>query len=173
MGESKQFRCPQCGYDFEAVTGVGFAFPQEYAETVAEMKHGGLGEEAERFFEEHPDGAISCENVVMKCESCGEYDSRESRAMYVPKEGFVHRVPEGMWSVVAPFEGSDYVSPNELEACYDLYAEYPHTCENCGGKMKPAEIFSVDDLGNETLIRPLICPHCGAEMEEAGTFFWD
>ena len=173
MGESTQFRCPECGYDFAAFTGVGFAFPRVYAETVSKMKRGRLGTTAKRFFEEHPDGAISCENIVMKCQKCGEYDSRESLAMYVPKEGFAHQVPEGIWAFAAPFEGSDYVSPDELEVCYDLYAEYPHRCRNCRGKMKPAEIFSVDEYGNETLIRPLVCPHCGAEMEEYLHSFWD
>ena len=141
MCESKQFRCPECGYDFAAVTGVGFLFPQVYAKTVSKMKRGRLGATAKRFFEEHPDGAISCENIVMKCQKCGEYDSRESLAMYLPNG--------------------------------ELYAEYPHKCRKCRGKMKPAEIFSVDEYGEETLLRPLICPHCGAEMEEYLQILWD
>lgn len=106
MGESTQFRCPECGYDFAAFTGVGCAFPRVYAETVSKMKRGRLGATAKRFFEEHPDGAISCENVVMKCQKCGEYDSREYWAMYVPKEGFAYQVPGGIWAFAAPFEGA-------------------------------------------------------------------
>ena len=135
------FRCPECGYDFEAITGVGFSFPQVYAETVSKMKSGELGGEAQRFFTEHPDGAICCDYVVMRCENCGEYDSRESLAMYVP-------------------DGK-------------IYAEYPHKCRRCGGNLKAAEIFSEDEYGDETLIRPVMCPHCGREMEEAASILWD
>ena len=173
MGSGIFFQCPECGYGFDGITGVGFAFPMIYAETVGKMKRGELGDIAKHFFDEHPDGAINCENVVMRCENCGEYDSRESLAMYVLKEGFTHEIPGGIWSVSAPFEGSDYVDSDELEACYSLYAEYPHKCKKCGGDMRVAEIFSEDEYRNETVKHNPICPHCKTEMKEYMVFCWD
>ena len=85
MGSGIIFQCPECGYSFDLMTGVGFLFPMIYAETVEKMKRGELGEAAKRFFDEHPDGTINCKNVVLRCENCGEYDSRESLAMYLLK----------------------------------------------------------------------------------------
>ena len=162
MGEIARYQCEKCGYRFSASLGVGFDFPRVYAETVEKMKSGKLGEEAKRFFDEHPDGAINCEDVIMQCEKCGEYDSREALTMYVPKEGHVHKVPEGIWSVAAPFTGQDYVSEWELEEGFTEYADYPHKCETCGGNMR---IIASDE--------PIVCPHCGEEMAKSLVGFWD
>lgn len=172
MGEFVGYTCEKCGYSFTAEIGVGFAFPMVYAEMVAKMKSGELGDKAKRFFIEHPDGAIDCENVIMRCENCGEYDSRESLAMYIPKPKYIHQVPGGSWSVAMPFKGSDYVSWYELEECYMLYAEYPHKCEICGGDIRIVETAE-DECGLVNVIEPIICPHCGIEMQESIEGNWD
>ncbi|MBQ7220014.1 MAG: hypothetical protein IJS28_03440 [Synergistaceae bacterium] len=163
MGEGKGYICPECGYSFTAMLGIGMRFPYVYRETVSAMKHGELGEEAQKFFAEHPDGAVSCELVMMKCAGCGEYDCRKALTMYVLKEGYAHEVPEGIWSTAMPHEGLDYVSPDEIKVSYTKYAEYPHKCEACGGDM---QIVS-DDAAK-------VCPNCGHELEDEGiAMLWD
>ena len=84
MGSGKIFHCPECGYSFRALSGVGFAFRKIRADTLSKAKRGELGEEAKRFFDEHPDGEIDCAYTAMKCEKCGEYESRISVTMYFP-----------------------------------------------------------------------------------------
>ena len=163
MGEFREYCCPECReYSFGARFGVGMMFPHVHMETVSDMKSGKMGSEAQKFFAEHPDGAVNCEEVVMECEKCGKYDSRQALTMYVPKENYAHAKPEGIWSVAMPFGGADYVNSEELEECYTKYAEYPHKCEDCGGDMR---IVADDEA--------LICPNCGHELEEFAIGNWD
>ena len=162
MGVILCYICPECGYRFGGNFGVGMMFPLAYMETAEEMKNGEKGEEAKKFFAEHPDGAVNCKYVLMRCTECGQYDCREDLTMYVPKEGYTHNIPKGKCSVAMPFSGCDYVSDYELEECYTVFAEYPHKCEKCGGNMK---ILRDDDVKT--------CPDCGAELEEHECGCWD
>lgn len=53
--------------------------------------------------------------------------------MYLPKEGYDSTsIQHGQWSVAAPHEEADYVTPWDLHEHYKLTAKYPHRCENVG-----------------------------------------
>ena len=162
MGDLRDYRCPECGYAFGAALGVGMMFPLVYMETVSKTKSGELGSEAQKFFAEHPDGAVNCESVLMKCVKCGKYDCREALTMYLPKEDYIHAKPEGMWQLRCRSKRADYVSSEKLEVCYTKYAEYPHKCEECGSDMR---ILAENE--------PLTCPNCGHELEESEAGCWD
>ncbi|MBQ6002536.1 MAG: hypothetical protein IJL18_06755, partial [Synergistaceae bacterium] len=148
MGEVVGYKCEKCGYRFDAYLGMCFGFLRIYNETVAKMKNGKLGEEAKQFFDEHPDGAINCDRVIMHCEKCGEYDSHKALTMYVPKDGHVMSYSIPSWDLWA--------------GRYTRYADYPHKCEYCGGDMR---IVAGDE--------PIVCPHCGEEMAKSLVGFWD
>lgn len=65
MGREIGCKCKSCGYETGVSFGVGFRFPAVYAETVKKMKEGYLGEFSKKFFEDHPDGAVNCENIAL------------------------------------------------------------------------------------------------------------
>ena len=75
MGQGGTYKCNKCGYELNAWTGVGYIYPTVCKETTEQAKKGELGEELKKFFEEHPDGKINCEKVLVRCEDCG-YTSR-------------------------------------------------------------------------------------------------
>ena len=157
MGEGRTYKCPKCGYELDVRYGSGFMFPTVYKETVAKMKKGELGAEAQQFFEEHPDGAISVDDILAQCKECGQYETVRELTMYVPKPGHVHS---------APAEGVDYVLDYELEENYKVFQKYPHRCRSCGGKMK---LISERTLKG----KELVCPCCGEAMEITDMLLWD
>ena len=165
MGSGYGYKCPKCGFEFVAIFGVGFTFPMEYAEAVKQAKNGELGEEIQNFFKEHKDGAIDAEHVVLCCEDCGNFREGMDLTMYIPNEKKPEKPEHGRWSVAYPFEGADYVAWYDLEECYTKFAEYPHICEKCGGRM---EILRENDDMN------LLCPKCRTPLEQSGMYIkWD
>ncbi|MBQ3717897.1 MAG: hypothetical protein II893_00645 [Methanomicrobium sp.] len=169
MGSGRGYVCPKCGFEFVAETGIGFMFPMVYAMTVEKAKKGELGEEIQNFFKEHKDGAIDAESVVLCCENCGHLTTDMDLTMYIPKEKKPEKSEYGRWSVAAPFEGADCVSLSDIEENYTKFAEYPHKCEKCGGRMK---ILRKDEDDDNDL--DLVCPECGTPLEESGMLMmWD
>ena len=65
MGIELTCVCEKCGYEFEADVGVGFLYPKVYVETIDAMKEGRFGQQGKEFLEAFPNGAISCENIVV------------------------------------------------------------------------------------------------------------
>ena len=152
MGEVYKVHCPKCGYETSLELGVGFGYPQVYAEMQEDGKQGKLGNDIKDFFAEHPDGVIDPVPMITQCEECSEYDTAPSLKMYVPHERKgSQRKSNAQWSVAVPFHEIDYVSPGEFENHYKLYMEHRHICKNCGGKLR---LISEDNLGK------LMCPHC-------------
>ncbi|MBO7388830.1 MAG: hypothetical protein J6T90_04640, partial [Methanomicrobium sp.] len=118
---------------------------------VKKAKDGELGEDIQNFFKEHKDGAIDAEHVVLCCEDCGHLTTDVDLTMYIPKEKKPEKSEHSIWSY--------------LEEYYTKFAEYPHKCEKCGGRMKI--LRENDDMD-------LLCPECGTPLEESGMYImWD
>ncbi len=166
MGTGYTKKCPKCGFEFHSSTGVGFMFPQVYAEAVQKAKEGVLGEEIQNFFNEHKDGALNAEFVTLCCEKCGNLSNDMDLTMYIPSAKKPAKINHGRWSVAFEFEGADYVDWTDLEKYYDEYAKYPHKCEKCGGPMRCISENEVED-------EDLLCPECKAPLETVGEVWWD
>ena len=165
MGTGRGYKCPKCDFKFTAYFGRGLTFPMDCAEAVQKAKDGELGEEIQNFFNEHKDGAIDAEYVVLCCEDCGHFREGMDLTMYIPYEKKPEEQEHGRWSVSFPFEGADYVTWTDLEGYYTKLAEYPHICEKCGGRMKI--MHECDDMN-------LLCPKCRTPLEESGMYIrWD
>ena len=116
MGQGNTYHCARCDYSFEAYLGVGMAFPMVYRETVEKAKLGKLGRTLQRFLQDHPDGAIDCENHVILCSRCGQLKCGPGLDMYVPKKGHDPAAEQhGIWSTAMPFDDESYVVPWDLE----------------------------------------------------------
>ncbi len=162
MGKGYTKTCIKCGYSFNCNEGIGFMFPKVYAETVRKAKAGKLGKILKTFYEEHPDGAINAENVALCCDSCGHLKSGIDLTMYIPKGKMLEQSKDERCCVAFPFPEETYVMSNDLEEYYEKYADYPHKCGKCRGKMHVVK-------ENETLL----CPHCKEPLEILDVIMWD
>ena len=118
MGHGSEMKCKKCGFMFRAFTGAGLDFPFVYDETVQKAKDGELGVEIQKFFDEHPDGAINADYVTLCCDECGELFTGQDLTMYVPKMKKPPALKHGKWSVAFPYEERDYVTEYDLELRY-------------------------------------------------------
>lgn len=66
--------------------GFGFTYFKVYCETVMKMKEGKFGEQGKEFFEASPDGAITCEYIVVQCNYCGQLMYVPELALYNPEK---------------------------------------------------------------------------------------
>ena len=152
MGTQYMVHCPQCGYDATLTLGVGFVYPEDFAELQENGKCGKFGNEVKDFFVEHPDGVIDSELVIAKCDNCSEYYSAPLIQMYVPKQSRTLReIIDTIMSAAMPFRKPQIVSTLDLEN-YRLYKTFLSPCEQCGESMK---MFLEKNIGK------LACPHCG------------
>ena len=109
MGEVYKVHCPKCGYEISLDLGVGFGYPQVYAEMQEDGKQEKLGNDIKDFFAEHPDGVIDPVPMITQCEECGEYDTAPSLKMYVLHERKgSQRKSNAQWSVAVPFHDIVY-----------------------------------------------------------------
>ena len=161
MGQGASYSCFKCGYAYSYNNGVGFMFPTVYRETVEKAKKGKLGKVLKKFFEEHPDGAINAEYVTLCCEDCGELKNGMDLGMYVPEKEIPAR-RNVRWCVAAPQEDISYVTTSDLKELYKKYADYPHKCRKCKGRMR---VLAEDET--------LICPKCKKPMELIDSIMWD
>lgn len=141
MGSGIVLKCKSCGERFSAMTGIGMIFPTIYEETVQTIRSGEYGEDWKKFFEEHPDGVVNCENELLICEECGVPKSEMNLSLYLPKEG-AKDLPEH------PF-GDGFKK-------FTLYAKYPHKCDKCGGACNIVKVSK---------IKRVTCPKCSGVME--------
>lgn len=173
MGIMSQCKCEKCGYGFAADLGFGFLYPVVYCESVKKMKEGYLGEQGKEFFEAFPEGAISCEYIVVQCNECGKLMNVPKLDLYVPKEGYdaSKQNKNTRWSVAFSGKGYDYVSPCDLDRHYDLFEQYNHKCSSCNGSTTVVEGFtdSIDDRIN----RYVQCPECKSPLEILPFGHWD
>ena len=177
MGTGYTLRCRKCGYEISANLGVGFLFPLAYQETMEAARAGKLGKRYQQFLQEHPDGSLNTEVVFLQCEECGTLKSGQDLSMYI-RNPDVPRREQGRWSVAAPFEGEDYVSPMELdrENTYTLYAP-GHICRKCG---KPMRTITQDELwkikmksGADCGRTEVFCPKCREPLWIESISMWD
>ena len=170
MGNGYICKCNKCDNTFRVLLGIGFNFPDIYWETVEKMKKGRYGEQGRIFFKNHPDGAVSCENIVACCTSCGEYLDIPELNMYIPKKDYdiSKAEPKGRWSVAMPFEGEEYVSWPDLEKHYNLYEQYKHKCPKCHAV---AEV--IPDFEKKLFAGELMCAKCGGTLKPVNIFMWD
>ena len=155
--------------------GVGFLFPKVYQETIEAAKEGQYGKMVQEFLEEHPDGALNCDEVLLQCIECGDLQTGKDLSMYVPKQRTESK-ESGRWSVAFPFESATYVAPWDLED-YELICRYEHQCKKCGSKMRvitEKEIkkklgdFFFDEQQTE-----FACPKCRELLWNVGDIRWD
>lgn len=157
MGTGYSLKCRKCGYGFSANLGVGFMFPLVYQETMEAGREGKLGKEVRQFLEEHPDGVLDCNAVMLQCTECGELGRAPDLSMYLPKEGR---------------EGASYVAPWNLDE-YKLIGRYDHRCSKCKGKMRiiqEKELEQPVGNGNPTKV---LCPKCKEPLWLDGILMWD
>lgn len=168
MGRFIQYHCPKCGYEFEASFDVGMGFPQEYQETVAKMKAGDYGPQAQEFFARHPEGAVNCERQLYQCTACGRYFDDMSLALYVPK-GDGCQPEHDRRGIDQPYSDAGYVDAGQRRCRFKLAHPYRHSCPYCGGRAKVAA-RTVEQLKKR---EPLECPVCHARMKSTGEGDWD
>lgn len=166
MGQMNDLRCPKCGYRTHLRLGVGFLYPEVFAEAQEKGKRGDFGEDIKEFFEEYPNGVIDPVPVIMRCEKCGNYTSVDALTMYIPDETKVRKKKSrGAWSIAMSYYDADYVAPGEFKEYYKVYKKYPHTCKKCNGKLKSPSNFDM---------KKLECPRCKHKyLEEWMIAFWD
>lgn len=173
MGSWYGAKCEKCGYQYGAFLGVGFTFPKLYEETVKKMKSGKFGKQGYKFFKNHPDGAITCNNIVVQCDDCGKLMTVPELDLYVPKDGFdstkIERI--GVWSTAFSGKGYDYISRSDLHDHYKFYEHYDHRCSTCRGHASVVEGFT--ERYDADVDRHVRCPKCGAMMEIECVGDWD
>ena len=177
MGRGYTLRCRKCGWEISANLGVGFMFPMIYQETMKAARAGEYGETIRRFLEEHPDGVLNAENVLLQCIGCGDLECGPELSMYIRKQG-VPRGEKGIWSVAMPLEGAGYVSPMELkeQKTFEFHA-WGNVCGKCGKLMKPvsdqvlsADAFNGEDQAGRTKVP---CPECREPLWIEDILMWD
>lgn len=169
MGRGYGCTCAKCGYHVEVNFGVGFLFPHVYEKTVEKVKNGELGSAYKKFFEENPDAAINCENVMLQCEDCGEYGMAADLTAYLKKEDYQNN-NQSSWCVAFPFKGASYVTASDLEEGYTETMRYPHKCNKCHGKMRIIKESEFDVLMKQ---QKVICPKCKLPLELTEIMDWD
>lgn len=172
MGRGNRYHCTKCDYSFTAYLGVGFAFPRVYKEMMESAHKGDLGEKIQHFVRTHPNGAINCENSIIRCSKCGDLSCGPNLSMYLPKEDYdPQQVQHGQWSGAMPFDNEIYVAPWELHENYKLVAKYPHRCEKCGSS---ARVIRDKQLSNKVSNGLALCPCCGERMTvDECVIMWD
>lgn len=161
MGSIYTCKCNKCGFSYEAWTGVGFLFPKVYEETVNKMKAGEYGPQGKDFFEAFPNGAITCDNVVIQCTRCHKLSEVPELTMYIPNNRYdpqkinENKVP---WSTAFSFNNKKYVSSGDLNKYYTEFEKYDHKCPECNGKAVIVPGFT-DDC-SKGIDRHVVCPQC-------------
>ena len=169
MGRGYGCICVKCGYHLLGNFGVGFMFPQVYHETIERARKGELGDTYKRFFQENKNAAINCENVMLQCTDCGEYEIDLELTAYLKKPDF-QKERNAKWSVAFPFPETEYVTLFDLTVGYTKRMDYPHKCHKCNGKMRiirEKQFYKMID-NNEFL-----CPNCEMPMELTEIMNWD
>ena len=153
MGTGYICKCPECGYTLEAFLGVGMMYPITMREEIKKLKKGRYGEQGMRFFKEHPNGSITCENVVTRCTACGNLEVKYDFDLLAPR--------------------SEAIDENQNEPITNMHFDYEvekyhHFCKKCGNK---AEI--VEDFEKKLEQGEMICPKCEGKLFLSDYLRWD
>lgn len=173
MGIVLSCNCKKCGYHFGASVGVGMLYPKVYSENVTAMKEGQFGKQGKAFFETFPDGAITCENIVVQCNDCGQLMEVPELSLYIPKDGYdpTNEDRSIPWSSGFSGKGYDYISFTEIEKHYQLFELYDHRCTYCNGHTSVVSGFT--ESMKEGIDRHVRCPECGSMIAINSVYFWD
>ena len=159
MGTGKVFKFRKCGTEYNIMTGVGFAFPSIYRETIEDIKTGKYGEELRDLFENDPGLAVDCETDLYVCE-CGNWTTEINLDVYEPlNEDVKERYARYM-----------YVTRDELKKDFKLVRHHELICDKCGKKMK--RIKHPESYAERY---GLTCPECGEKntAEKYAGIMWD
>ena len=158
MGKGLSWICPNCGYEFSAVLGLGFRYPRVCHQLIQKARAGAYGAEWQDLVETYPGTFLDGDRVLLRCENCGSYDNEALLTAYIPKDAELQAkpIPEKQWIVVPEKEG------------YELYGAYEHRCKDCGGKMRA---FSEQDILGKKVDE--ICPHCKTALKLKDFYCWD
>ena len=148
MRAGKNYKCQNCGKQYEVFTGIGYSFPSDYQELVADMKKGRYGTEIKQLLAGNPNLAVDAERFYYECEECGYWSVEECKDIYEHKNSN------------ASSENS-YVMGYELRQDYRLIQKYDHVCPKCRGHMKKRDV------------RNVTCPECGKKNKPLEYVMWD
>ena len=167
MGSGIRLSCPNCGYNDMFSLGVGFSYPQVFANTMDEAKHGQFGKNLSRLLKKHPDAVLDPTIVLTHCPKCHLLGRAMDLTAYVPKPGYDRsKGPKGIWSGSNPALDIDYVSPGDFRVHYTVLEKYGHSCEKCGTEL---ELISEQELEN----RKIPCWKCGEILQVSTGLLWD
>ena len=150
MGQGYLLKCNKCDYREEVFLGVGYMFPEEYAELVRDIRKGCYGRDWQAFFEEHRGAVVNAETELYVCPQCGHLETEHNLSIYLNKQ---EKEPEnGYWMRWAD------------EDDYEFVRSYVHSCPDCGKRMEVVQDIEKADLR---------CPDCGDRLEVSGQIMWD
>ena len=155
MGDGRYLRCSNCNNGSILALGVGMAFPEEYKDTLKDIKDGVYGEEYKKMMLSRKDIAVDLENNLYLCEKCGEWEVNYCFDFYVPKNNGESVIKE-----------KSCVYPYELKEGYERIFKAVHICNNCKSEMRKVE-------PNENVF--LKCPICNSNMNRSDSIDvnWD
>lgn len=173
MGNSYICKCNNCGYTLNASFGVGLMDTSVVADEIKTMKIGGYGEQGKRFFNEHPDGTITCNYVVTRCTKCGALESIYDFDLLIPDPELEPQRQMALKRIKAVDSKCKDVSGRIVKALtesirYILYEKYEHFCSKCGNRVEIIEDFSYELKQGK-----IICPECGESLYQFRFLLWD
>ena len=148
MGEILNFTCKKCRKKYKISVGIGYMQPSVCEDTFKEIAAGKYGSEWKEACEQGGDSlAVTAEEVVYRCEKCGNWENKTDITLYVPDKAskknsghFIMRGDEG----------------------FHVYKQYIPVCSKCGGTMKEVEDYS-----------ELPCTKCGTVNESGDMWLAD
>ncbi|WP_026669345.1 hypothetical protein [Butyrivibrio sp. AE3006] len=173
MGRGYICKCEKCGYTLNASLGSGMFYPQLVKDEIENMKKGHYGEQGRKFFEEHPDGSISCESVVSRCTKCGNLEPVYDLNLMIP-DPEIEQKRQTLMDGINRGDSKFTSLPEDMVRSiieikrYVFYEKYDHHCSKCGSK---AEI--IDEFIKELRQEKIICPECGGIIKEHQFLCWD
>lgn len=162
MGRIVAGKCNHCGYRGSVYFGTGSLLPMQYEEITQKMKEGLYGDFSQKFFIEHPDGAVDCSTIVLLCRNCKMLYNDKDLTMYVPKENYK----------LEPSETSCFVHATKYDLVkhYIEYAKYNHICPKCASQVNVLSFEDVQDMFENHEIK---CHKCGKKMDFDGVGRYD
>ena len=158
MGIGYEVKCLKCYYANDFMLGDGFSYEENHREIINKIQKGEYGNQHINFLNDHSNGLITTERVVIRCSCCDELYSAPELSMYIPDENHKNMG----WNFYYPlFHGT-------FEDRFEIFRKYRHVCKRCGG---PATV--VEDFENKLNTGEIICPRCKNVITESCKYFWD
>ncbi len=173
MGRGFNCFCNKCGYNFDAMFGIGMLGYRVREKETKKMRAGKYGEQGKRFFIEHPNGSVTTDYVVVKCASCGELYNVYDFNLQIP-EPEMDKAKKKLKDALDRGDPKVCKLPkNQVDRIlnwtdYVTLEKYEHKCKKCGGKAEIIEEFEhLAQVGN------VDCPRCGNKLSTGKYMLWD